>query len=305
MQQVARPDRASARRATVDGPLYLSAGGYAYGLRASETCRFRLSVAHSGGLPGFGSQMRWLPEQGVGLVALSNLTYGAPSLAISDALQALARTGALQPRVAQPAGALVAAREGVDRLVAAWDDALYERLAADNLSLDRPKEKRRKELEDLRAAHGTCRPDGPLVAENALRGEWELGCERGRLRLALTLAPTEHPRIQDLRATSVLPLSPALQAAAAKVAARVGEGGPVQDLLAEDVDPALVARAVAAAAAWGSCRVGPVRQGGGDAATVRFSCDKGQLEARLAVDVPSGRLSSIALAPDPDEVCVP
>ena len=32
-------------------------------------CQYPTIVAHSGGLPGFGSQMRWLPEYGVGIVA--------------------------------------------------------------------------------------------------------------------------------------------------------------------------------------------------------------------------------------------
>ena len=52
----------------------LSAGGYGYGLGIRQTWLFRISVAHSGGLPGCGLQMRWLPDQGVGIVALGNLT---------------------------------------------------------------------------------------------------------------------------------------------------------------------------------------------------------------------------------------
>jgi CubicO group peptidase (beta-lactamase class C family) len=60
MQQVWRPAPAVVSR-TSSG-LQLNAGGYAYGLRVSQTCQFPLVVAHSGGLPGFGSQMRWLPD---------------------------------------------------------------------------------------------------------------------------------------------------------------------------------------------------------------------------------------------------
>ena len=68
----------------------------------------------------------------------------------------------------------------------------------------------------------------------------------------------------------------------------------------------IVARSLAAAAAWGSCRVAEVRKGGGDAsATVRFACDKGPLDVSIALDPVSGRLSQATLAPAAGEACVP
>jgi CubicO group peptidase (beta-lactamase class C family) len=305
MQQAARPYRAFATRASVEEPLRLSAGGYGYGLGATQTCRFRSSVSHSGGLPGYGSQMRWLPEHGVGIVALANVTYGAPSAAVGEALEAMARTGALQPRVVQAAPALVAARDSVLRLLAAWDDALYAGLAADNLSLDRPAAARARQLAELRQVHGTCRPDGPIDADNALRGESWLACERGRIRLGLTLAPTEPPRVQHLELVSVRPLSPMLEAGVKALAARIGEtGGAAADFLAAGVDPAPIQRQLVAAAAWGRCRPGPTLEGGGDRATLRFDCEKGALEARLEAS-PAGGLSAVRLAPAEDEACVP
>jgi CubicO group peptidase (beta-lactamase class C family) len=65
MQQVWRPSPATVSRDGVDGPLKLNTGGYGFGLRVWQTCGFPHVVAHSGGLPGFGSHMRWLPEHGV------------------------------------------------------------------------------------------------------------------------------------------------------------------------------------------------------------------------------------------------
>ena len=56
------------------GHLQMNIGGYAFGLRVSQTCTFRHVVAHSGGLPGYGSQMRWLPEYGVGIASLNRAT---------------------------------------------------------------------------------------------------------------------------------------------------------------------------------------------------------------------------------------
>ncbi|HSB60368.1 MAG TPA: serine hydrolase domain-containing protein, partial [Vicinamibacteria bacterium] len=172
MQQAWRAYSATATRETVEGPLRLGAGGYGYGLGVSQTCRARPIVSHSGGLPGFGSQMRWLPDHGVGIVALANRTYAGPGVAIARAIEALADTGALEARVVPPSPALRAARDAVDRLIESWDDRLADGLAADNLFLDRPRERRARELQDLRAAHGRCRPDGDLTAENRLRGRW-------------------------------------------------------------------------------------------------------------------------------------
>ena len=71
-------------------------------------------------------------------------------------------------------------------------------------------------------------------------------------------------------------------------------------------DPDALARALAAAAVWGSCRIGEVLKGGGDtSATVRFACDKGPLDVSITLDPASGRLSQATLAPAADEACVP
>jgi len=58
MQQLWRSGSASVTR-DASGAVQLNAGGYGYGLGISQNCSFRHIVAHSGGLPGFGSVMRW------------------------------------------------------------------------------------------------------------------------------------------------------------------------------------------------------------------------------------------------------
>lgn len=207
MQQVWRVRPAAVTRSPATGAVQLNASGYAFGLRVVQTCTFGAMVGHAGGLPGYGSLMMWLPEYGVGLFAAGNLTYTAWGPRFDAAFEALARTGALAPRVPQPSPALLAARDEVSRLVIAWDDELADRIAADNLYRDRSKERRRRELDDLRATHGACRADRPFEVENALRGQWTMTCERGALRVAITLSPTVPPRVQFL---SVRPVDPAL-----------------------------------------------------------------------------------------------
>lgn len=204
MQQVARFIGASAARDTSTRTMTLNAGGYGYGLRVAQTCLFRTSVSHTGGLPGFGSLMRWLPEHGVGIVALGNLTYTSWSGPAEQALQILARSGGLVPRAAQPAPVLVEKREQVSRLVTRWNDALADSIAAMNLFLDEPKDRRRIATERVRQQAGDdCRNEGPFQVENALRGRWRMRCRTGDLRVSITLAPTEPAKVQFLEVTPI------------------------------------------------------------------------------------------------------
>lgn len=203
MQQLWRNAGASVSR-TANG-LSLTSGGYAYGLRVSQNCLFNHIVAHSGGLPGFGSQMRWLPEYGVGIIALGNLTYTSWGAPIDAAFEVLAKSGGLVPRTVRPAPVLSAMRDQVTRLVASgWNAALGDSIAAMNLYLDENAPRRATAYQKLvNAAGGNCRADGDMWAENALRGEWKLACANGNLRVRITLAPTTPARVQQLDVTAM------------------------------------------------------------------------------------------------------
>jgi len=199
MQQISRPQAATVTRAPASGATQLNTGGYGFGLRVSQTCSLSHVVTHGGGLPGFGSHMRWLPEHGVGIVTLGNVTYTAWGGVVGEAFDLLEKTGALRPRAVQPSPALVRARDAVTRLIVRWDDQEADRIAADNLFLDRSKDRRRAEFDALRTELGSCAADeGFTVVENALRGQWTMTCERGKARASITLAPTMPPRVQFL-----------------------------------------------------------------------------------------------------------
>lgn len=198
MQQVWRAAPSSAVSNGSTGTLSMTSGGYAYGLRVSQNCLFHHIVAHSGGLPGFGSQMRWLPEYGVGIIALGNLTYTSWGAPIDAAFDALAKAGALVPRVVQPAPVLSAMQEQVTRLVLDWKQPLADSIAAMNLFRDESATRRAAAIARLmQDAGGDCRPEGAMWVENALRGEWKMACATGALRVRITLAPTEPARVQE------------------------------------------------------------------------------------------------------------
>ena len=282
-QQAWRWQRARATRPTLDRPPELSVAAYGYGLRISQTCRFGHVVSHGGGLPGYGSLMMWLPEYGVGLVAMANVTYAGWTGLFNDALSALAATGALQPRVVQPSAALLQAKADVSRLVTSWNDELAARVVADNFFLDQAADRWRKRLQQLAADHGSCRAGDGIEAENALRGTWRMTCDRGWLRVSITLAPTEPPRVQYLLVHPVMPLGPAMAAAVESTKGRIAME----------------------AAAWGGCRLAePVGGDGVRSSSVRFSCEKGDVIGLFQLDE-KGELASLSLSPAPGQACAP
>lgn len=198
MQQAVRARPATATAGQGRTGVQLNVNAYGYGLRIRQTCDYRHIVSHSGGLPGFGSQMRWYPEEGVAFIAMGNLTYTGWDGVFDAATAALAQTGALTRLQPEPSAALLAAKADVTQLVNQWDDSLADRIAAVNLFLDESKDRRQRHITGLRSSVGVCKTDAPMNVENALRGTWTMQCEKGDLRVAITLAPTMPPKVQFL-----------------------------------------------------------------------------------------------------------
>jgi len=308
MQQVWRPAPAVVTRDSVETPLRLNTGGYGFGLRVWQGCGLSHVVAHSGGLPGFGSHMRWLPEHGVAIIAMGNLTYTSWGRVADDALDALDRTGGLRPRTPQPSAALLAARASVSRLIDRWDNTAAAAVAADNLFLDEPMDRRRAQIESVRVTLGACRPDESFDVENALRGTWKMTCDRGWLRVGITLAPTSPPRVQSWTMTPVRPLSPQFESLVTSLARMIAapDGAGLRAMLGADVDAAATGRRLAAASAWGSCRVDEVVAGDGErSARVRLACTAGSLDLSVEKEPSTGKLRRLSLAPSANRTCVP
>ena len=169
------------------------AGGYGYGLMIWHERDGQKHVGHPGGLPGFGTLMRWVPELGLSAILLANVTYAKCEMPLRRALQLVAREAALPKRIIRADPGLLAARDGVDGLVARWDDGAAARLFSPNVDLDEPLAERRAELEALARRHGALERDGEFEPEDALRGRWRLRGERGHVELDITMAPTVPP----------------------------------------------------------------------------------------------------------------
>jgi CubicO group peptidase (beta-lactamase class C family) len=102
MQQPWRARPATVSGGTGNAPVALSNLAYGYGLGIRQTCDYRQIVSHSGGLPGFGSQMRWLVDEGIGLIAMGNLTYTGWGGVLDQATDILAKTGGVTRRMPTP-----------------------------------------------------------------------------------------------------------------------------------------------------------------------------------------------------------
>ena len=171
-----------------------------FGLGVSQTCSFRHIVAHSGGLPGFGSLMRWLPEYGVGIIAFGNLTYTGWGRVDEHGIRSPGEDG--RPQAAHAAAVAGARRRRATRCrswSSEWDDRARGRDRR-RQPVPRPsKDRRRAEIEQLRAklrcVHGAGNTFDEV--ENALRGTLD---DELRARKASSV---DHARADDAAACAI------------------------------------------------------------------------------------------------------
>lgn len=156
--------------------------GYGFGIRQFDDPEIGMVVGHSGGLPGYGSNMRWVSARGVGVIALSNVTYAPMAELTMRSLVELKKADQLpdMPDLPDAAAQLVidSGRRLID-LVTNWDDAAAEHLFADNIALDDPFERRAVAAADLLARHGgfeviilvaSTRTSGSITARGTVSG---------------------------------------------------------------------------------------------------------------------------------------
>lgn len=283
-------------------------GAYGFGLFVLDHLRWGRIVGHSGGYPGFGSNMRWHAPSGLGVVVLANGRYAPSSLLARDLLLSLLDAEAVPSRRVRANAATEAARLAVEGLLDHWDDAAAEGLFAMNVELDEPLALRRDAMARLRTVHGRLVPDPAEapVSNSPFQLVWWMRGERGRVKLEILLSPELPPRVQALILASVPEPPPALRAAAEQIAAAliVGEGmapaWPAELAIDAALDVAALSRALRATEArFGTVRLGSVIAGDGDReATFRLDCTRGHLDLVLARDPATGRLTKVRLRPE-------
>jgi serine-type D-Ala-D-Ala carboxypeptidase/endopeptidase len=187
------------RRSGADG--FTRLHGYGVGLMPTRDPVLGLTVGHSGGLPGFGSHMRWIPDRGIGIVAVGNVTYAPMGRACFHALEALARGGILPPaRIVEPAPALTQAAARLHALLGAWDDTEAVALFADNVEPDEALARRRREAESLVVRLGGLGEARTVVAETPLRGSMDLADRRAHVELWMNASTPTRLQYYEIQA---------------------------------------------------------------------------------------------------------
>jgi CubicO group peptidase (beta-lactamase class C family) len=284
------------------GPSY-----YGFGLFVDEDPVLGRIVSHSGGYPGYGSNMRWHPATGVGVIALANGTYAGMWAMAETVLQTLLTGRASSRTSLAPAAAGLAAgpwpetlkaAETVGALLADWDDAAADAVFTENVALDRPYPERRADLALLRSRIGAFTVDETRSAESdtpAHRRWWVAG-ERGTAAVSIQLNPERPPRVQSL----VFAIPPAVGSAldlAVRVVVDWLNGSPAAPWpatlrVAPGVDAGLVARRLRMVGAWagrvvtGACHAGD----GSGSVTVELVGEHATVLLSLLVNTATGEL---------------
>ncbi len=204
-QQVHRAVDVAHSAATGEGvsfvPERIEGGGYGFGMQVVHDQRFGHIVGHSGGLPGYGSNMRWLPGRRVGAVALANSTYAPMRLLTRRMLEVLDDHRLVPRREVPVSHALQRSAEALVALLNDWSDDAADRVFADNVGLDESYERRSRAARELISLHGRMtltRVDAELATDGTAICTAADGRE---VEVWLALTPYALPRVQDYSIT--------------------------------------------------------------------------------------------------------
>jgi CubicO group peptidase (beta-lactamase class C family) len=280
---------------------------YGFGLFIDEDPALGRVVSHSGGYPGFGSNMRWHPSTGLAVIALGNGTYARMNALAELVLNALVpRSAAYQTALAParagaaaggPWPATLAAADAVNALLQDWDDAVADALFTENVAQDRPYPERRGDLALLRDRIGAFTVDSDRAAESESPAQrrWWLTGERGTVAASIQLNPQIPPRVQSL--TFAIPPVPdsVLGRALTTVVDWMNRGAPAWPSslpVAAEAEAGLIGRRLRMAAAWaGPVTVGACETGDGSVSvTVDLVGEHATVSLSLLVDAASGEL---------------
>lgn len=182
-----------------DGRSCVASAAYSYGLGWLNDCDNKVYISHSGGLPGFGSQWRIMPEYGIGVVAFANRTYAPFGFINLQVLDTIVKTAGLQPRQLPPSKILEQRKNELVKLLPGWQNAQKSGIFAENFFPDYPIDTLKKHATDLYTKAGKILSVKEVKAENQLRGTFILEGEKADIEIYFTLSPENPPLIQEYR----------------------------------------------------------------------------------------------------------
>ncbi|MDB6081063.1 MAG: class beta-lactamase-related serine hydrolase [Chlamydiia bacterium] len=198
MQQPLRFDELLINKDT-EGNERIVTSAYGYGLKWSKDMKGRVTVGHSGGLPGFGSNWLIMPEYGVGIVGFANVTYAPVTKLHQEILEKIVTVAELQPRQLPASNILKERQRELVQLLPDWNRAENSGIFAHNFFLDYSIVSLKKEASELFAKAGEIIKTNEMVPENQLAGHFVLECEKTDLRVRFALTPEHIPLIQEYK----------------------------------------------------------------------------------------------------------
>jgi hypothetical protein len=158
-------------------------------------------ITHSGGVPGYGSNMRWVRGRRTAVIALANSTYAPVTELTAQILDLIYKQGFI-PDASPLAGEHVTSvAEPLVALVNEWDDSKADGLFADNVQLDEAYVRRRVTAESFRPI-----TLDRVEVESEASGKAHCTDANGqRVEVSFSLAPIHPPRIQDYELKTTVP----------------------------------------------------------------------------------------------------
>lgn len=167
---------------------------YTYGLNWMRDARGVISIGHSGGLPGYGSNWRFLPEYGIGVIFFGNVTYAPTATMNVQVIDTLITLAGLQPRLIGVSPILSQRQEQLIKIIETWQQT--PAIFAENFFDDYPMDLLIKESNEIFGKAGKIIRYDSMVAENQLRGYCIIHCEKKNVKMSFTLSPENPALIQ-------------------------------------------------------------------------------------------------------------
>ncbi|MEZ6000103.1 serine hydrolase domain-containing protein [Hyphomonas sp.] len=186
-----------------DGEPCAVAATYAMGFHRIQECEIGFTLTHSGGYPGYGSNVLLMPDAGMGVFAFANRTYAAPSRIVRDAAIELARAGELPAREWPVSAPVADAYAAAGAVYEQGSFAPAEGKLAMNFTMDATIPVRERALAELKEEAGACETDAPFKANGRLSGRFAWTCENGTMDGWLLMSPNHPPLIQELKLSFV------------------------------------------------------------------------------------------------------
>jgi CubicO group peptidase (beta-lactamase class C family) len=168
---------------------------YSYGLNWMRDAEAKTSIGHSGGLPGFGSNWRFMPEYGLGVIFFANHTYAPTSTMNLIVLDTLVKIVKLQPRMVSVSPILEQRQKELLQIIPSWEKISV--IFAENFFDDYLLDELKAEAKLLFEQAGKIQSVGKMIAENQLRGYCILNGAKQNLKLSFTLSPENPALIQE------------------------------------------------------------------------------------------------------------